>query len=67
LREVFELELCHCEAENLTPEGHDPWQVVEIVIGGVSTILEVHFMLLIMSLGSILFQGSIRMNLFERM
>jgi len=40
------------------------WQEVEIVIGGVATVLEVHFMSLFMSLGRILLQGSILTNLF---
>jgi hypothetical protein len=42
-------------------------QVVEIVIGGVPTILEVGFMCLFMSLGRILLQRSILTNLFDPM
>ena len=40
-------------------------QVVEILIGGIPTILEVHLMYLFMSLGKILLQGSISTNLFD--
>jgi len=48
-------------------KGDYLWLVVEIVIGGAPTILEVCFMCLFMSLGSILLQGSISMNLFGPM
>jgi hypothetical protein len=47
----LEIELSDFEAENATLKGDDVWQVVEIVIGGVPTILEVGFMCLFMSLG----------------
>ena len=50
-----------------TLKGGYLWQVVEIVIGGIPTGLEVHFMCLVMSLGSILLQGSISTNLFKPM
>jgi hypothetical protein len=40
------------------------WQVVEIVIGGVATVLDVRFMCLFMALGGILLQGSVSRNLF---
>jgi len=43
------------------------WQVVEIVIGSVPTILEVCFMCLFMSLGKILLQGSELTNLLDPM
>jgi len=43
------------------------WQVVEIVIGGGPTVLEVCFMCLFMSLGRILLQGSVSTNLFGPM
>jgi len=43
------------------------WQIVEIVIVGVPTILEVRFMCLFMSLGRILLQGSVSTNLFDPM
>jgi len=42
-------------------------QVVEIVIGGFPTVLEVGFMCLSMALGRILLQGSISTNLFDPM
>ena len=40
-------------------------QVVEIDIGGVSTVLEIHFMSWFMSLGSKLLEGSSSRNLFD--
>jgi len=61
------IELSHFEAEDVTLKGDYLWQVVEIVIGGVPTILEVCFMCLFMSLGRILLQGSISTNLFGPM
>ena len=39
----LEIEFSHFEAENATLKGYSLWQVVEIVIGGVPTILEVRF------------------------
>ena len=42
-------------------------QVVEIVIGGIPTVLEVHFMCLFMSLGRIMLQGSVSTHLFDPM
>ena len=47
--------------------GEYLWQVVEIVIGGVPTILEVCFMCLFMCVSRILLQGSISSNLFDPM
>jgi len=43
------------------------WHVVEIVIGGVPTILEVNCMCLFLSLSMRLLQGSVSTNLFDRM
>jgi len=63
----LEVELSHFEAENATQKGDYLWQVVEIVIGGVPTVLEVRFMCLVMSLGRILLQGSVSTNLFDPM
>jgi len=40
-------------------------QVVETVIRGVPTVLEICFMCLFMSLGRILLQGSVSTNLFN--
>jgi hypothetical protein len=54
LSEGLEIELSGFEAEDATLEGDYLWQVVEIVIGGVPTVLEVRFMCLFMSLSSIL-------------
>jgi hypothetical protein len=48
-------------------KGDYLWQVVEIVIRGVPTVLEVRFMCLFMSLGRILLQGSLSMILFSPM
>jgi len=47
--------------------GEYLWQVVEIVIGGVPTVLEVCFMCLFMCVSRILLQGSISSNLFDPM
>jgi hypothetical protein len=60
----LELDLSHLEAENVSLKGDYLGQVVEIVIGGVPTILEVGFMCLFMSLGRTLLQGSGSTNLF---
>ena len=57
VREGLEIELSHFEAENATLKGNYLWQVVQIVIGGVPTILEVRFMCLFMCLGKILLKG----------
>ena len=67
LSEGLEIELSDFEAENATLTGDYLWQVVEIVIGGVPTVLEVRFMCLFMSLGRILLQGSLSTNLFDPM
>jgi hypothetical protein len=61
------IELSDFEAENETLIGDSLWQVVEIVIGGVPTILEVRFMCFFLSLGRILLQGSVTTNLFGSM
>jgi hypothetical protein len=52
--EGLAIELSDIAAENATLNGDYLWQVVEIVIGGVSIILEVRFMCLFMSLSRIL-------------
>jgi hypothetical protein len=52
------------EVDNAMLKGDYLWQVVEIVIGGCPTILEVRFICLIMSLGKILLQSSVSTNLF---
>ena len=61
----LEIELSDFEAENATLKSDYLRQVVEIMIGGVPTVLEVCFMCLFMSLGRILLQGSISTNLFD--
>ena len=67
LSEGLEIELSAFEPENATLKGDYLWQVVEIVIGGVPTVLEVRFMCLFMSRGRILLQGSVSTNLFDPM
>jgi len=67
LSEGLEIELSDCEAENATLKGDWLLQVVEIVIGGVPTVVEVRFMCLIKSLGRILLQGSVLTNLLDPM
>jgi hypothetical protein len=59
LSECFVIELSEFEAENATLKGDYLRQVVEIVIGGVPTVLEVSFMCLFISLGRILWQDSV--------
>jgi hypothetical protein len=61
----LEIELSDFKAENATLKGDYLWQVVEIVIGGVPTVLETRFVCIVMSLGKILLQGSISTNLFD--
>jgi hypothetical protein len=63
----LEIELSDFEAENATLKGDYLRQVVEIVIGGVPTVLEVRFMCLFISLGRILLQGSVSTNLLDPM
>jgi len=48
-------------------KGDYSWQVVESVIGGIPTILEVLFMCLFMFLSRILLQRSVSTNLFDPM
>ena len=67
LSEGLEIELSDFEAENATLKGDYLWQVVEIVIGGIPTVLEVRFMCGFMSLGRLLLQGSVSTNLFDPM
>jgi hypothetical protein len=63
----LEIELSDFEAEDAMLNGDYLWQVTEIVIGGVSTVLEVRFMCLFRSLGRILWQHSLPTNLFDSM
>jgi hypothetical protein len=67
LSEGLEIELSDFKAENAMLKGDYLWQVVEILIGGVPTILEVSYMSLLMALGKILLQGSVSTNLFSPM
>jgi hypothetical protein len=61
----LEIELSDFKAENATLKGDYLWQVVEIVIGGIPTILEIHFICLFMSLGRFLLQGSLLTHPFD--
>jgi len=63
----LEIELSDCEAENATLKCDFFWQVVEIVIGGIPTVIEVRFVCLFMFLGIILLQGFIPTTLFNQM
>jgi len=65
--EGLEIEHSDFDAENIMLKGDDLRQVVEIVIGGLPTVLEVRFMWLCMSLGRILSQGYISTNLIDSM
>jgi len=67
LSEGLEIALSDFEAEDATLKGDFLWQVVEIVIGGVRTVLEIRFMCFFMALGRILLQGSVLTNLFDPM
>jgi len=67
LSEGLETELSGFKTENATLKGDYLWQVVEIVIGGVPTVLEVGFMWFSMSLGRILLQGCVLTNQFGPM
>jgi len=67
LSEGLEITLSDFNAEDATLKGENLWQVVEIVIGGIPTVLEVRFMCLVMSLDRLLLQGSVSTNLFSPM
>jgi hypothetical protein len=67
LSEGLDIELSDFEAEDATLKGDYLGQVVEIVIGGVPTILEVRFMCLFMSLSSILLLSSVSTHMFGPM
>jgi hypothetical protein len=65
LSQGLEIELTNFEAENaMLNDDYFP-QVVEIVIGGVPTFLEICVMCLLMPIGRILLQGSLSMTLFN--
>ena len=63
----LDIELSDFKAKNATLKVDCLRQVVEIMIGAVPTLLEVHFMYLFMSFGRILLQGSMSVDLFEPM
>jgi hypothetical protein len=65
LDQGLQIELSDFNAGDATLKADYLWKVVEVVIGGIPTVLEVHCMCLYMTLGRILLQGSISMNLFD--
>jgi len=67
LSEGLEIELSGSDAENVTLKGDYLLQVVEIEVGGVQSILEVCYMCLFKSLGSMVLRGSVSTNLFHPM
>jgi hypothetical protein len=67
LSERLDIELSDYESGDATLKSDYLWQVVEIVTGGVPTVLEVSFMCLFMSVGRILLQSFVLTNLFGSM
>ena len=67
LSEGLDIDFSDFDAEDATQKGDYLWQVVEIMIGGVPTVLAVQLMCLFMSLGSILLQGSVSTNVCNPM
>jgi hypothetical protein len=67
LSKGLEIKLSDFEAKNATLKGDYLWRGVEIVFGGVPTIIGIRIIWLFMSLGSILLQVSISMNLVDQM
>jgi len=67
LIEALEIELSVLEAEDATLKGDYLRQVVESVIGGVPTVLEVGFMFLFKALGRLMLPGSVVTKLFDPM
>jgi hypothetical protein len=61
----LEIELADFEAENAMLKGYYLWQVVEIVIGGISTVLGVRFIFLFMSLHRKLLHGYVSTYVFD--
>jgi hypothetical protein len=67
LSEGLKIELFEFEVENITMKPEYLWRVVDIVIGGIQTVLEVGLLCLFMSVGRMLLYSSVRMNLFGPM
>jgi len=67
LSEVLGIELWNIAAENATQQAESLLQAIQIVIGGVPTILEGCFMCLFISLCRIQLQGSASRNLVDPM
>jgi hypothetical protein len=63
--EALGIEVSDFEAENTMLKGDYLWQVVEIVIGGVPTVLGFCFMCVFMSRSRTLLQGSVSANVFD--
>ena len=61
----MESELCDFDPETSTLKDDHSRQVVEIVIRGIPTVLEIPFMSLAMALGRILLEGSVSTNQFD--
>ena len=59
------IEFSDFNAEDVTLSGHDFCQLVENIIGGIPTVVEVRVMLLFTYLTGILFQSSVLTNLFD--
>jgi len=64
LSDGLEVEISDFEAEKITLKGNYLWQVVEIAIGGVPTVLELRLICLLMSLIRILLQASVSTTRF---
>jgi hypothetical protein len=67
LSQGLEIMLSYFESEDATLQSDYLWQVVEIGIVGIATVLEVRLMCFLISLGRILLEGSILTNLFDPM
>jgi hypothetical protein len=67
LSEGLEIEHSDFEPEDAKLKGVILWQVLEIMIGGIPTIIEVYMLGMFRSLGRILLQGSVSTNLCDPM
>jgi hypothetical protein len=65
LSEGLQIALPDFEVGNAMLKGDYLRQVVEIVIGGVPSVFEIHLMCVFVSLGRILLLGSVVRNLFS--
>jgi hypothetical protein len=67
LSECMEIELSNFKPQDAMLKGDHLRQVVEIVIGGDPAVLEFRLIYCFMSLGRILLQGSVSINLVDQM